>query len=168
MLTDSAFNALLKTLEEPPRHAVFILATTEPHKLPATILSRCMRFDFHLVSTEKLTDLLVGVFEKEGIKIEREAAREIAVKAEGGVRDCLSIAECVAAYSDKTITLEKPCRCWVLMTARVCLILQTQSTKKILAKHFRLSTTFAKTEKHFCILQRPLFALSRLVGCKNL
>lgn len=107
MLTDSAFNALLKTLEEPPRHAVFILATTEPHKLPATILSRCMRFDFHLVSTEKLTDLLISVFEKEGIKIEREAAREIAVKAEGGVRDCLSIAECVAAYSDKTITLEK-------------------------------------------------------------
>ena len=107
MLTDSAFNALLKTLEEPPRHAVFILATTEPHKLPATILSRCMRFDFKLVDTEKLANLLCDVFQKEGMTIEKEAARAIAVKAEGGVRDSLSIAECVAAYSDEVITLEK-------------------------------------------------------------
>ncbi len=107
MLTDSAFNALLKTLEEPPRHAVFVLATTEPHKLPATILSRCMRFDFKLVSIEMLVELLENVFKSEGVTIEKEAARVIAVKAEGGVRDCLSIAECVASYCDQTITLEK-------------------------------------------------------------
>ena len=103
MLTDSAFNALLKTLEEPPPHAIFILATTEVHKLPATILSRCMRFDFRLVSNQKLEQLLVSIFEKSDIKCDKNSISAIANAGEGSVRDTLSIADCVAAFGDGQI-----------------------------------------------------------------
>ena len=107
MLTDSAYNALLKTLEEPPSHVVFILATTEAHKLPATILSRCVRFDFELVSVENLTKHLADVFTQEGIKYEEEALKVIASAGEGSVRDTLSIADSVTAYAGGNITLAK-------------------------------------------------------------
>lgn len=103
MLTESAFNALLKTLEEPPSHIVFILATTEVHKLPATILSRCMRFDFHLITDDVLIKQLKNIFAKEGIKCEEDAYRLIAKSAEGSDRDMLSIAECLVAYCHKDI-----------------------------------------------------------------
>ena len=106
MLTDSAFNALLKTLEEPPSHVIFILATTEAHKLPATILSRCVRFDFHLVGIDELTKLLENILDKEGISYDSKALRLIAIAGEGSVRDTLSIADCVVAYADKKITKE--------------------------------------------------------------
>ena len=106
MLSDSAFNALLKTLEEPPKYVIFILATTEVHKLPATILSRCVRFDFRLVSVEDLTKHLASVFDKEGIKYEREALKLIATAGQGSVRDTLSIADCINAYSNGNITKE--------------------------------------------------------------
>lgn len=106
MLTDSAFNALLKTLEEPPAHVIFILATTEVHKLPATILSRCVRFDFRLVSVAQLVSLLEKVLSSEGIDYEHDALRLIAVAGEGSVRDTLSIADCVISYSNQKITKE--------------------------------------------------------------
>ena len=107
MLTDSAFNALLKTLEEPPAHVIFILATTEVHKLPATILSRCIRFDFRLVSVAELSSRLAKVFENEGIEFDDDALTIIAKAGEGSVRDTLSIADCVVAYSSgKKITKE--------------------------------------------------------------
>jgi DNA polymerase-3 subunit gamma/tau len=93
MLTPAAFNALLKTLEEPPAHSVFILATTEVHKLPATVLSRCMRFDFRLVPQETLKKYLKGVYEQENVTAEEEALNLIASAAEGSVRDMLSIAD---------------------------------------------------------------------------
>ena len=104
MLSPSAFNALLKTLEEPPSYAVFILATTEVHKLPATILSRCLRFDFGLVSVEELSSLLVEIFEKEGITAEKEAIEMIARAGEGSVRDTLSIADRCVSYSGTNLT----------------------------------------------------------------
>ena len=104
MLSDSAFNALLKTLEEPPSHVIFILATTEAHKLPATILSRCIRFDFRLVSVGDLTRLLQKVFDSEGIDYDEDALRQIAVAGEGSVRDTLSIADCIVAYADGRVT----------------------------------------------------------------
>ena len=108
MLTDSAFNALLKTLEEPPKHVIFILATTEVHKLPATILSRCIRFDFRLVATAQLCSLLAKVFDSEGIEYDDDALTVIAKAGEGSVRDTLSIADCVVAYSaNKKITKEE-------------------------------------------------------------
>ncbi len=101
MLTDSAFNALLKTLEEPPAHAVFILATTEPQKLPATILSRCMRLDFKLIPEEDLEKHLMRVLDGIGKKYEREAVAAIARAGAGSDRDMLSIAEMCIAYSDE-------------------------------------------------------------------
>lgn len=106
MLTDSAFNALLKTLEEPPAHVIFILATTEAHKLPATILSRCVRFDFRLVSVSELTKLLQDVLDKENISYDSDALRLIANAGEGSVRDTLSIADCIVAYAEGKITKE--------------------------------------------------------------
>ncbi len=93
MLSVGAFNALLKTLEEPPEHAVFILCTTEVHKIPATILSRCMRFDFRLVSADLLTKLVANIYDKEGKAYSAEAVMAIARAGEGSVRDCVSIAD---------------------------------------------------------------------------
>ena len=107
MLSPSAFNALLKTLEEPPAHAVFILCTTEAHKLPATILSRCMRFDFRLVSTEKLADHVAAIYDAEGKKYTREAVYAIATAGEGSVRDSLSIADRCFSMSDGELTYEQ-------------------------------------------------------------
>ncbi len=106
MLTDSAFNALLKTLEEPPQHVIFILATTEIHKLPATILSRCTRFDFKLLPIETLTNHLKEVFNKKGISCDEKSLHLIAKAGEGSVRDMLSIADSVASYCNYNITLE--------------------------------------------------------------
>ncbi len=105
MLTDSAFNALLKTLEEPPAHAVFILATTEPHKIPATILSRCMRLDFKLIPEEDLERHLSSILDGMGKKYEKEAVAAIARAGAGSDRDMLSIAEMCLAYGD-TLTYE--------------------------------------------------------------
>ena len=106
MLSDSAFNALLKTLEEPPEYVIFILATTEVHKLPATILSRCVRFDFRLVSVQNLMSHLARVFENEGIECDSDALKIIATAGEGSVRDTLSIADCINAYCNGNITKE--------------------------------------------------------------
>lgn len=101
MLTDSAFNALLKTLEEPPAHAIFILATTEPYKIPATILSRCMRLDFKLIPEEDLEKHLAGILDGMGRSYEKEAVAAIARAGAGSDRDMLSIAEMCLAYGDK-------------------------------------------------------------------
>ncbi|MBO5199811.1 MAG: DNA polymerase III subunit gamma/tau [Clostridia bacterium] len=103
MLTPQAFNALLKTLEEPPKHAIFILATTEVHKLPATILSRCQRFDFRRIDTEKIVDRINFIAEAEGFEITPSAAGLIAAASDGGMRDALSILDlCLSA--SKSIT----------------------------------------------------------------
>ena len=98
MLSVSAFNALLKTLEEPPEHVVFILATTELQKLPATIISRCQRFDFRRISLDALTGRLSYIAEREKIELEPEAARMLAKLAQGGMRDAISLLELCAGY----------------------------------------------------------------------
>ncbi|WP_337102240.1 DNA polymerase III subunit gamma/tau [Paenibacillus sp. YIM B09110] len=105
MLTTEAFNALLKTLEEPPGHVIFILATTEPHKLPATIISRCQRFDFRQVSLEEQTERLLQICREEGIQAEDDAISYIARLSEGGMRDAISLLEQVSAFGDSHITL---------------------------------------------------------------
>ena len=107
MLTDSAFNALLKTLEEPPKHIIFILATTEVHKLPQTILSRCVRFDFRLVSVKELMAHIEKIFKKEKIECDEESLKLIATAGEGSVRDTLSIADSIASYCQGKITKEE-------------------------------------------------------------
>ena len=105
MLTTAAFNALLKTLEEPPAHVIFILATTEIHKIPSTILSRCQRFEFKNLSVEQLEDRLKYISENERLDIEEDAIKKIATLAKGGLRDAISILDQVSNYSEK-ITLE--------------------------------------------------------------
>ena len=105
MLSVGAFNALLKTLEEPPEHVIFILATTEVHKLPATILSRCQRFDFHRIPPNEIADRLTFVSENEGAAIDREAALLIARLADGALRDALSLLDQCFGLS-KNVTVE--------------------------------------------------------------
>ncbi len=106
MLTDAAFNALLKTLEEPPKHVVFILATTEVQKLPATILSRCIRFDFKLVGLNELEQHVKNIFDQEKIVYEDSAVSLIARLGEGSVRDTLSIADMCVAYTNRNVTYD--------------------------------------------------------------
>lgn len=107
MLSTNAFNALLKTLEEPPKHVIFILATTEVHKIPATILSRCMRFDFRLISTERIFDNIKRIYKEIGKEADDEALYAIARAGEGSMRDALSIADMCVAVSDGKLTYEK-------------------------------------------------------------
>ena len=104
MLSTGAFNALLKTLEEPPKHAVFILATTEPQRLPATILSRCQRFDFHRISLDVIIERLKVVLAGIGRSASEEALAEIARAAEGAMRDALSLLDVCLSYTDGEVS----------------------------------------------------------------
>lgn len=106
MLTTGAFNALLKTLEEPPAHAIFILATTEPHKIPPTIISRAQRFDFKAISLDQIVERLKFVADAQQIECEDEALAFIAKASEGGMRDALSIMDQAIAFGDGTLTLQ--------------------------------------------------------------
>lgn len=107
MLSQSAFNAFLKTLEEPPSHAIFILATTEKHKIIPTILSRCQIFDFKRITIEDIQQHLRKIAEKEGVNYEDDALYLVAQKADGALRDALSIFDRLATFTQKNITLEK-------------------------------------------------------------
>lgn len=106
MISTNAFNALLKTLEEPPKHVVFILATTEPHKIPLTILSRCQRFDFKPISSQSTVERMQSIIDAEEIRVSGEALETIALAAEGGMRDALSILDQAISYSDEGVELE--------------------------------------------------------------
>jgi DNA polymerase-3 subunit gamma/tau len=107
MLTPEAFNALLKTLEEPPVHAVFVLATTEPHKVPATILSRCQRFDFRRPSVMEVVEVLSGIAAKEGIEAAETSLLVIARAAGGSFRDAIGILDQLATYSGGKVTVQE-------------------------------------------------------------
>jgi DNA polymerase III subunit gamma/tau len=106
MLSSSAFNAFLKTLEEPPKHAIFILATTEKHKIIPTILSRCQIFDFNRIKVKDIADHLAYIAEKEGITAEPDALHIIAQKADGALRDSLSIFDQIVTFSGNTVTYQ--------------------------------------------------------------
>lgn len=107
MLSSGAFNALLKTLEEPPSYVIFILATTEKHKIPVTILSRCQKYDFKRISVDTITNHLVELMEKEQVDVEEKALRYIARAADGSMRDALSLLDqCIAFYLGQTLTYE--------------------------------------------------------------
>ena len=106
MLSTGAFNALLKTLEEPPAHAIFILATTEPQRIPATILSRCQRMDFHRLTVEEIADYLSYAAQQAGCEIEDEARFELARAAEGAMRDALSLLDTCISFSEEKITYQ--------------------------------------------------------------
>ena len=108
MLSPGAFNALLKTLEEPPEHVIFILATTESGKIPVTILSRCQRYDFHRITSDEIADRVSELLEKEGVEAEDKAVRYIARSADGSLRDALSLLEqCVSYQAGETLTYDR-------------------------------------------------------------
>lgn len=106
MLSQSAFNALLKTLEEPPKHVIFILATTEVHKIPPTILSRCQRFDFRNIEVKDIVSKLNEIIDEEGINIDPDATQAIAENAEGALRDALSLLDQVISFTDDHISID--------------------------------------------------------------
>ncbi|ASN03771.1 DNA polymerase III subunit gamma/tau [Virgibacillus necropolis] len=105
MISVNAFNALLKTLEEPPKHVVFILATTEPHKIPLTIISRCQRFDFKPITSQAIVERMRIIMDQEEIAVSSDALETVALAAEGGMRDALSILDQAISYSGKSVTL---------------------------------------------------------------
>jgi len=107
MLTTEAFNALLKTLEEPPAHAIFVLATTEPHKVPATIMSRCQRFDFRRPGVAEVVQVLASVAAREGIAVEESSLTVIARAAGGSYRDAIGLLDQLSTYAGGTISLEQ-------------------------------------------------------------
>ena len=109
MLTTGAFNALLKTLEEPPSHAIFILATTEFHKIPATIVSRCQKFEFKKIENKKMFDRVKKITIEEGIKIDDNCIKEIVRLSDGGLRDCISLLDQVNAYTNGNIDYNSIC-----------------------------------------------------------
>src|SRR6185312_9572131 len=106
MLTTAAFNALLKTLEEPPAHVIFVFATTEPHKIPATILSRCQRFDYRRVNLSPMQNRLAEICSAEGVQADTNALALISRSAEGSMRDALSLLDQVIAFAGSQITLQ--------------------------------------------------------------
>ncbi|MBS4210769.1 DNA polymerase III subunit gamma/tau [Bacillus sp. FJAT-50079] len=106
MLSISAFNALLKTLEEPPRHVIFILATTEPHKIPLTIISRCQRFDFKRITSQDIVGRMEHIATESGLQFDEKALHVIARAAEGGMRDALSLLDQAVSFSDERVTVE--------------------------------------------------------------
>ena len=108
MLSIGAFNALLKTLEEPPSYVIFILATTEAHKIPVTILSRCQRYDFRRISQETILKRLQDLMEQEHVEAEEKALRYVARKGDGSMRDSLSLLDqCIAFYMGETLTYDR-------------------------------------------------------------
>ncbi|UOQ95569.1 DNA polymerase III subunit gamma/tau [Halobacillus shinanisalinarum] len=106
MLSMGAFNALLKTLEEPPQHVIFILATTEPHKIPLTIISRCQRFDFKRITQQAMVERMEKITSAEQLSIAQEALEIVALTAEGGMRDALSLLDQAISYSEEEVTTE--------------------------------------------------------------
>jgi len=123
MLSTGAFNALLKTLEEPPANVIFILATTEPHKIPLTIISRTQRFDFRRITAKDSYDRMVYILQQKKVDYDEKALRVIAQAAEGGMRDALSILDQVISFGDNTVTLDDA----LMVTGSV--------TKKLLADY---------------------------------
>jgi DNA polymerase-3 subunit gamma/tau len=137
MLTNHAFNAILKTLEEPPEYVVFIFATTEPEKIPATIISRCQRHDFRRIPDENIMDRLMELAKNEGVDLERSAAAIIAKKADGAMRDALSLFDQIIAYSPNGVINSDTASCVLgLLPSESFLKLATfaiiQDTKELL------------------------------------
>ena len=171
MLSTSAFNALLKTLEEPPSHAVFILATTDVHKLPQTILSRCMRFDFKLLSVKDISDNLKRIFDDIGKKYSEEAINLIATSAEGSVRDSLSIADMCASYSGDTITYDDVLEVLGASDPHIVLDLVQAVLSHEVARALSIVDNLSNFGKNIAVLNKDVATTIRNViyvkNCKN-
>ena len=132
MLTTAAFNALLKTLEEPPKHVIFILATTEPHKIPSTILSRCQRFDFKKISVTDIKNRLEYICKEEKIQIDDDALELIGKLSDGGMRDSLSLLDQLTSYTNDKITINDVNEVYGIITEKeICDLLKEVYNKNI-------------------------------------
>lgn len=132
MLTTAAFNALLKTLEEPPEHIIFILATTEPHKIPATILSRCQRFDFKKISETDICERIKKICTKEKIKIDDDAINLIAKLSDGGMRDSIGLLDQLSSYTSEKITMSDVHDvCGTITADEICVLLTQIKNKDV-------------------------------------
>lgn len=174
MLTTQAFNALLKTLEEPPAHVVFILATTEVHKLPATILSRCQRFDFHRIEPDTISAQLKKVAASEGFNLEDNAALKIAALADGGMRDALSILDqCSSVGGDVTLQVIEDV-CGVAGEAEIAALLEaisrldTANALQIVDQLYRNSTDMKRLVFELISCFRNLLIIKTVKNPKGL
>ena len=158
MLTQEAFNALLKTLEEPPSHVIFIFATTAPHKVPLTILSRCQRFDFKSVPTLGIVEQLDRVLSAEKIEMGREVMEIIARKADGAMRDALSLCDQVIAFCDGDYTVEKASQVLGILDAELFLelsgLLAGRDTLAVVRFVDRLAESGVDLEEFYAELAR--------------
>ena len=148
MLTTAAFNALLKTLEEPPKHIIFILATTEPHKIPTTILSRCQRFDFKKISISDIKTRLTYICEQENINIEEEAIELIGKLSDGGMRDSVSLLDQLTAYTTDKITVSDVNDVYGTITEKEICELLTLIYNNKLSESFDLITKYDEDGKN--------------------
>ena len=168
MLSPSAFNALLKTLEEPPEHIIFILATTEVHKIPATIMSRVTRLDFRLIGQDDMRAHLKDVFAREGITCDDAGINEIARLSEGGVRDALSIAECVIGYKVNNITYDDVCACLGTSAKQDLFSITGAILNKDMGAFFASSDAIYKKGKNYSLLSKEVVAFMReAIICKT-
>ena len=166
MLSESAFNALLKTLEEPPEHVVFILATTEMHKLPATVISRCQRFDFRRLPVDVLTSRLRYIADREGINLDDSAAGLIARQAQGGMRDAISLFDlCSAGGSD--VTEERVKEILGVTGYETVAECSKAIAEKDIAKLFDVVADVASSSKDIAVFWRELSSFFRdMLVCK--
>lgn len=140
MMTAAAFNVLLKTIEEPPSHVIFIFATTEPHKVLPTIISRCQRFDFNKISNQDIVERMQYIIDKEEIKVEDKVLETISVLSEGGMRDALSILDQCRAYATDVITKENVNEIYgVVSTDEICDLIGLIKEKNVIQLMERLS-----------------------------
>src|SRR5262245_51220140 len=175
MLSAHSFNALLKTLEEPPPHVVFVFATTEVHKIPVTILSRCQRFDFKLISTVRLAEHLEGILKTEKIKATPDAVRLIARQAAGSVRDGLSLLDQAIAYvSPETLTAEVTAdvlgvadRRLLVELAGAALDRDAATALRLIARAADRGVDFGELGRSFLGFLRDLEVIARVSGAKG-
>lgn len=161
MLTIQAFNALLKTLEEPPAHVIFILATTEANKIPLTILSRCQRFDFRGITITNIVDRLKIIIETEKIDIEKEAVLEIARQADGSMRDAISLLDQVYSFSEGSIKVDAVYDVSGSVRRDVLLELITDLLNKDVSSAFKVLNTMIEDGKEIGKIVSDLISLLR-------
>ena len=169
MLTTAAFNALLKTLEEPPKHIIFILATTEPHKIPSTILSRCQRFDFKKISVKDIKTRLNYICEQEKIDIEEEAIELIGKLSDGGMRDSVSLLDQLTAYTTNKITIEDVNDVYGTITEQEISNLLTLIFSNNLSESFDLIEKYDEDGKNLIKIMETVieFLKNTLIFCNN-
>jgi DNA polymerase-3 subunit gamma/tau len=160
MLSGSAFNTLLKTLEEPPAHAVFILATTDPQKLPPTILSRCQRHDFRLLPMPELCKIIANIYKNEGKEADEDAVRAIAAAAEGSVRDAISLADTAMNFSEGKLMAQDVEQILGISSKNTERLLQCILSSQI-KDAFTALAELASTGKSMTVVAKELMTLSR-------